>query len=77
MRYCGRLEFQVILRAMENDERRAHDEAKEAVRKIRLEAELLRSAIAETREWMEESRHLLARAAPNKRRPSGSTLMLR
>lgn len=42
----------MILSAMENDERRARDEAKEAVRKIRLEPELLRSAIAETRKRM-------------------------
>jgi hypothetical protein len=47
---------------MENDERRARDEAKEAVRKIRAEAELLRSAIAETRKRMDESHQLLARA---------------
>jgi hypothetical protein len=46
----------MILLAMENDERRARDEAKEALQKIRLEAELLRSAIAETRERIEESR---------------------
>lgn len=52
---------------MENDERRARDEAKEAVQKIRMKAELLRSAIAETREWIEESRELLARASPTKR----------
>jgi hypothetical protein len=48
---------------MENDERRARDEAKEAVQKIRLEAELLRSAIAETRERIKESHELLARAS--------------
>lgn len=56
----------MILLAMENDERRARDEAREAVQKIRLEAELLRSAIAETRERIEESRQLLVRASPVK-----------
>jgi hypothetical protein len=58
--------IQMILLAMENDERRGRDEAREAVQKIRLEAELLRSAIAETRERIEESRQLLVRASPVK-----------
>ncbi|MCK1591100.1 hypothetical protein [Bradyrhizobium sp. 169] len=64
----------MILLAMENDERRARDEAKEAVQKIRLEAELLRSAIAETRERIEESRQLLVRASPVKCPFGASTL---
>lgn len=62
---------------MESDERRARDEAKEAVRKMRLEAELLRSAIAQTRERMEESRQLLARASHIQMPAGGSTLTKR
>ncbi|UPJ30300.1 hypothetical protein [Bradyrhizobium sp. CW1] len=57
----------ILCSPWKNDERRARDEAKEAVHKVRLEAELLRSAIAETRARIEESRELLARASRVKR----------
>ncbi len=56
---------------MKDDEGRARVEAREAARKIKLEAELLRSAVAETRDLMETSRQLLARA-PRVRPPPNS-----
>jgi len=55
--------------AMTDEERRTRVEAREAVQKIRREAELLRSAVADTRAHMEESRALLAQAP--KTRPPG------
>jgi hypothetical protein len=51
---------------MDEDKRRAREEANEVIWKIRRQAELLRSVVAETQEQVKTSRELLARASPRR-----------
>jgi hypothetical protein len=57
---------------MDDRQRRAREEAKEALEKIMREAELLRSAVAETRQRISESHQLLARTPHRKAPPANS-----
>jgi predicted nucleic acid-binding Zn-ribbon protein len=52
---------------MDDRQRCAREEAREALEKIKQETERLRSAVAETREHINTSRQLLAQAPPEGR----------
>ncbi|MCK1404145.1 hypothetical protein [Bradyrhizobium sp. 76] len=52
---------------MDDSQRRAREEAREALEKIKQETELLRSTLAETRQHIDASRQLLAQAPPQSR----------